>query len=395
MARGYKSYKGGKHGGRGVSIAVICAVLVALVSVFVLFIGDSMTLASLKDRLFGPGAAPTETPSAAPTADIPVLIVETPSPSPTPAETPSPHSGLTLKAVFLPDITDDAAVEAAAALVESGTANAVIINMKADSGHLSFVSQTVLAENAEVNAESDPEDAIARLKGAGAYLVGRMSAFKDDRAPRTNNTFATKISDGVIWLDENYHGWLNPYSDGVKAYLTDLSLELTALGFDEILLDNVCFPTRGRPNLLYFGADATTPRTDAIEGFIEDLKATLEGAGAALSCMPGAACLAEGRHEDAGQDLTALAGLCDRIYMRIPETDPLAAFEAMLVHMEGLTAYGTEAFKRSVVPVITPSRAYTDPSAGENLQSYVGTVATSSGFGFAVFDASGRYPGTF
>lgn len=380
MARGYRSYKGGPRLGSLFNLLLLLAIVVAAVVIFVLAMQDYFVFTEEGIRFENPFEQSAETPSVEPSpSGTPQLIITTPTPTPTPTPSPTPSTAskatLGLKAIYLPDITDTLAVSGAIQLTEKGIINSVVVDMKRDDGTLSYISQTDYATTVSANPEEDPTDAIIRLKDAGLYMVASISAFKDNLVPRQIQSTSVKTQSGVIWLDRHYHGWLNPYNQDARGYVSELSLELSSLGFDEIHLRNFEFPTLGRPQLLHYGEDAQTPKTDVLTSYATELNSLLTLQGTLLSIEVSESGL-NSPNTNTGQDGPALAAEVGRIY-----TDAVN-----IASLEDVTYTGP-----AFVTTITPSVTFSDPSASKSLKSAL-TTYSGANSSYLVRDLSGFYP---
>lgn len=94
---------------------------------------------------------------------------------------------------------------------------------------------------------------ITELKRTEHYLIARLPAFReyyyilDDEDTRVAFGLPRAGGNGALWLDEtgpNY--WMNPISDGTLSHLVQIVAELKAMGFDEVVFDDFCFPDTDR-----------------------------------------------------------------------------------------------------------------------------------------------------
>jgi len=84
---------------------------------------------------------------------------------------------------------------------------------------------------------------IQRLHSKGFYTIARISALRD-------RTFGENhVSSGLymlnkkgLWMDSDGMFWLDPTNSTTTSWITSQVLELRDLGFDEVVLDNFCFP---------------------------------------------------------------------------------------------------------------------------------------------------------
>ncbi|MDR3206857.1 MAG: putative glycoside hydrolase [Oscillospiraceae bacterium] len=329
MSRGTR-YRGQRHARRvGVVLLSVFALLVvsAIIALSVLpnylvYSEDgqaSFTFAcysAWKDALSSPTPPPADfvpTPTPTPTPQ--------PTPTPTPAPTPTPRRELPVHAVLLPlsKLTDQAALNAINALLESGQADTVVIELKAPDGTLGYSSALPLAIQAQVSTpDSGAAQLIRDFKAKGAYVVAKVACFKDARLPQQIQTVGIKHSSGVNWLDGQRNRWLDPYKPDARTYLLDVMSEVAGLGADEILLDWVTFPVSGGIGSISYGADQNTPRHEGIETFLAAARETADKTGVALSVVLDEQTAAEGENPVGGQRLSGLLPLADRLYLNLP-----------------------------------------------------------------------------
>ncbi|MDR1117136.1 MAG: putative glycoside hydrolase [Oscillospiraceae bacterium] len=394
MARRYKSYRGrGKKRGN-ILIAVLCVLVLAgiilVLSQSVVYTSEGLRFEGLFGKRSQAESDSVGSPPAAQSAAPTLIIV-----SPTPSATPVPSAPLTstpdeINAVYIPEITDEASVNGAVQLVKNNNINAAVIDMKRDDGTLSFVSGRDEAAAVLANSESAAyEGMIKKLKAEGVYLIARMSAFKDNLVPRKMQNYSVKTANGVIWLDQEYQGWLNPYSEDALDYLSALACELIGLGFDEIMLDNFCFPTRGRPNLLYFPEEAELTREDALNSFAAKFTQRVAAAGGKVSFRYSFESL-QGGGTGSGVNLSgslasSLPPADRRIFLEFADT---GLAENMTLGEEYSDLTDGDIF----VSVHSP-RKYDDPESAENTGMLINLIKSLKSYkGYIICDESGYYP---
>ena len=194
--------------------------------------------------------------------------------------------------------------------------NAVVIDLKLPDGSITYRA-TAAAAGASDNASSAVSDAVKEFSDNGIYVIGRMSAFQDNIAPRTAmRASAVKTKNGVVWLDYKYISWLNPYEAGTGEYLSALALEASDMGFDELQFYNFCFPVSGKTGLISY--IDTGDRTAAVSGILKTVITALSGSKMVLSVMPEDSALATGKDMNAGQDIAELVKM-GRIYFNVSD----------------------------------------------------------------------------
>lgn len=138
---------------------------------------------------------------------------------------------------------------------------AVVIDMKTQSGTVTYRSEQVSVNNAGA-VHKNAMDIDARIKTAkdlGFDVVARIYAFEDSTAPYNSSDMAIRYgsSDGVLWLDDSVDNggkpWLNPYSDTAQKYILDIIYDAVDSEVDAILLEGVRFPEEEGTEYAYFG----------------------------------------------------------------------------------------------------------------------------------------------
>ena len=119
----------------------------------------------------------------------------------------------------------------------------VMIDMKGGFG--SFFYQSNLSD-AVISASTNIEKVsqlITRLHTKCFYTIARISAFQDRSFGESH------VSSGLymlnrrgLWMDPEGMYWLDPTNATTSSWITSQVLELRDMGFDEVLLDDFCFP---------------------------------------------------------------------------------------------------------------------------------------------------------
>lgn len=144
----------------------------------------------------------------------------------------------------------------------------VLLDVKGYRGYF-YYSTRVGATTSSSYDMAKMDDLIRWLASSDLYVIARMSALRDfDLVWQDNSCGLTKTS-GVLYSDRSNYGigyWLDPTNADVEEYLTAVITELDNLGFDEVVLQNFCFPDA--ENLAFKG-----DRAEAILSLAEDLVA--------------------------------------------------------------------------------------------------------------------------
>lgn len=247
-------YSGGQRLRRILTGVLGLAVLFAagwLVGPAVIDFGTS-TWYSLKAG--GGNSGATSTPQSAPAAEASPAPAATPAPTPAPAMEPGEGGWAFVS------ISSLSSAEQAAATAQDLAAEGVryaVVPCKDSQGYVYYQS-SVAAAQTNISATTFDAAAVGALKEAGITPVASICAFRDPQAPYVDRTMAVRYQDTeYFWLDAAADAggkpWLNPYSQGAANYITALIDEARAMGFEQIWLTGVQFPTIAGRDKANFG----------------------------------------------------------------------------------------------------------------------------------------------
>ena len=188
--------------------------------------------------------------------------------------------------------------------------NAAAVTLKDSAGHICFAAAGAAAGT--VSTAEDTAAALAEVTESRYHTIARMSCFLDPIAARADvEGMGLKNTGGYIYYDGNDLNWLDPSKPAARQYLCGLAREIADLGFDEILLTDVGYPTTGPLDKIdYNGAD----RAESIRTFLEELRSALAEYDVVISIELPAEVLTAGTDDTAGLVLADIAPLVDRIY---------------------------------------------------------------------------------
>ncbi|HYI13822.1 MAG TPA: putative glycoside hydrolase, partial [Thermomicrobiales bacterium] len=133
-------------------------------------------------------------------------------------------------------------------------------------------------------------------------------------AEARNDLAIHDVTTGGLWTTWNGLAWVNAHESEVWRYNIDLALEAAALGFDEIQLDYIRFPSDGLLENADYGPEyAERTRLDAITGFLTEMNAALKPTGSLLAVDIFGITLLEDDDAGIGQNFAAIAPLVDVI----------------------------------------------------------------------------------
>ncbi len=327
MLRGYQNYRGRRSAAIKLLIAVLVVILVAACSF--LFIQRYVTYTDsgeLRIDLpeFLQWMAPRESddePSAPADAtpedggqdaqdaqDAPgvTLIIDEPE-----DETPPVPAAVDRHLVRLDTLPADGAA-LRETLAASG-ANGFLWRVRDNAGALYYSSGAGL-KDAVLDSAVSAETLTALCGTEGVTSVALFNCFHDSYYAFVNMAAAAICqSSGYVWYDNMSYFWLDPAKEQARSYVTSLAVECAQMGFDELLLEEMHYPTAGKLQKISY-QNNTIGKTDALVLFLTELKAALEPYGIRLSLLLGEDLLNAGSNAESGQDLAALLPLVDAVY---------------------------------------------------------------------------------
>jgi hypothetical protein len=137
-------------------------------------------------------------------------------------------------------------------LVDSTDVNALVIDVKDDTGCMLYRSSVATARTSGANACARATDIRARLDtlhAHGIYAIARIVVAKDPLLAEHKPAWAIRSRDGGLWRDRIGSAWVDAYNDSVWVYAGELAREAVERGFAEVQFDYVRFPDEPRSRL--------------------------------------------------------------------------------------------------------------------------------------------------
>lgn len=317
-SRGYRSYRG-RSSGLKIALAVVL-VLVILASLsfvaltrYIAYDEDGTPFLRLPERQEDPGEPP---PQQNPEED-PLLNGDIQIEGPGPEEVePVPEPLKAVRAFSLPEeaLTAEGWQKALEQLEEAQEQYDAVVYLVKD-----FNSNVYFNTGSEVSgfvrkAKKDTAEAIAAMNQSDYHTIARLTCFHDFKTANANmNSMGLKNTGGRIFYDGDYTTWLDPAKPEARKYIRDMVMELAELGFDEILLTEFRYPTKG--NLDKVAYSTTDMLYADLEQFLQELKEALADSEVILSIELTEKAVTQGYDGDAGLRLESTASTADRIYL--------------------------------------------------------------------------------
>ena len=267
--RGYSSYRG--RGGGGKAVWIIVLVLVLLAAVAFLLAQRYVVFDEAGKPHFTLFEPRTETPENP--IDPQDVVIEREDPQePTPEPEPEPVPVRRKLDEIHANEVEYGSLWWTPEYVISRLDEAMVIEVKRPGGGITYGTDVAAPSGATVE-RGVTRGNLTTLLQSGKYAVARVCCLVDPAFGRVNPEAALTTANGQLWYDAGGRVWLDPTNADVQAYLTDLCRELAELGFNEIMLDEFCYPATG--DLKSIDLPKNLDKTAALADFADVLRKAL------------------------------------------------------------------------------------------------------------------------
>ncbi len=129
-------------------------------------------------------------------------------------------------------------------LVNNTELNSVVIDIKDDSGYLTFTPEkSSRYYSASRSFITNPRVLMKTLEKNNIYPIARIVVFKDSVISNINPSWSFKTAQGT-WKNSRGDSFANPFLEEVWDYNVGIAIEAAKLGFKEIQFDYVRFPEK-------------------------------------------------------------------------------------------------------------------------------------------------------
>lgn len=129
-------------------------------------------------------------------------------------------------------------------LVGTTDLNAMVIDVKEDMGHLTYMpdEDSSLAEKGiGTSLIKDPRAVLKQMEQEQIYPIARVVVFKDSQLAQQHPELSFTTG-GQVWENRRGEAFVNPFMQEVWDYNVEVAIEAAKLGFKEIQFDYVRFP---------------------------------------------------------------------------------------------------------------------------------------------------------
>lgn len=137
-------------------------------------------------------------------------------------------------------------------LADTTEVNAFVVDIKDDTGYLTYPSRVPTAVQIGANSQIRAPDVRERLevmRRHGIYPIARIVVAKDPLLATHKTAWSIRHRDGGIWRDRNDRPWVDAFTDSVWIYAGQLGEEAVRMGFAELQFDYVRFPDEPRSRM--------------------------------------------------------------------------------------------------------------------------------------------------
>jgi hypothetical protein len=130
-------------------------------------------------------------------------------------------------------------------LADRTEVNAFVIDVKDDTGYLTYRSEVPTAIEIGANTQRRAPDVQKRLqvlREHGIHPIARIVVAKDPLLASRKPAWSVQHVNGGLWHDRLNFAWVDAFNDSVWVYASQLAAEAVRIGFAEVQFDYVRFP---------------------------------------------------------------------------------------------------------------------------------------------------------
>lgn len=240
------------------------------------------------------------------------------------------------QARFIPysDAVSDTKLSAAISNAESGGYSGVVLQLKDKSGRLAWASACELAAAYGTAGTMDYTETVEAIHEKGMTAAAQISCCADELMATRNWPATLQITAGNPYRDSDGTYWLDPYNRSIRSYLIDLTRELIAMGFDEVILADLYHPISESAFMYSVTLQAGASPVTAVCQMGRRISEAAGDAGVPVSVLISADSMRNGQYIETGQDLSVFWKLFARVYC---PTDYWTAAEDMALATASMT----------------------------------------------------------
>lgn len=153
--------------------------------------------------------------------------------------------------------------------------NAFVVDVKDDTGYLTYRSEVPTAQAIGANTQLRARDIRERLRVMrehGIHPIARIVVAKDPLLASRKPAWSVQHVNGGLWRDRLDFAWVDAFNDSVWVYAAQLAAEAVRLGFAEVQYDYVRFPDEPESRLALAVFGGRRPGETKRQGVARNLK---------------------------------------------------------------------------------------------------------------------------
>ena len=232
--------------------------------------------------------------------------------------------------------------------MEALSADAVVLEMKPESGQLTWMSGLEVPHAYGTNGTENMDGIMTALKNADVYTIAYVSVCIDRLMSERGSPWALRNTDDKPFTDEFGRYWLDPYNHALRNQVAAMMRELQALGFDEILLANIAHPPSsatqgsaqnsedglviGAGNGIVYSQQVNLGIAPTVSNFTLGLTQQFSDSELHVSAVLDTSALRNGTNEQIGQDPNVFFRFFDRVAVFTNTADSDRSNAAAYIH---------------------------------------------------------------
>jgi hypothetical protein len=153
--------------------------------------------------------------------------------------------------------------------------NAFVVDVKDDTGYLTYRSEVPTAIAIGANSQLRARDVRERLRVMrehGIHPIARIVVAKDPLLATRKAAWSVRHVNGGLWRDRLDFAWVDAFNDSVWVYAAQLAAEAVKIGFAEVQYDYVRFPDEPESRLALAVFGARRPGETKRQGVVRNLR---------------------------------------------------------------------------------------------------------------------------
>ncbi|MGH7499984.1 MAG: putative glycoside hydrolase [Gemmatimonadales bacterium] len=138
-------------------------------------------------------------------------------------------------------------------LADQTEVNSFVIDVKDDTGYLTYRSEVPTAIEIGANTQRrarDVQERLRILREHGIHPIARIVVAKDPLLASKKPGWSVHHVNGGLWHDRLDFAWVDAFNDSVWVYASQLAAEAVRMGFAEVQYDYVRFPDEPESRLV-------------------------------------------------------------------------------------------------------------------------------------------------